>query len=238
MSFLEPFLDLSENVFMGYGLVLCTHMACIHSNSSIVEVVQTIKEGNSVMNRFGVNLSTDPNSNHRRKDGIMLPKLTSVLSVLVLYAFVVSVGCATVFTGTTKEISINSHPSNAKVEVRTGSAVVSQGHTPMSVKLRKGKDYSVTISIDGYHAETVPIPKGGLSKAVYLNIFNAYFLGWAIDYLSGAMFKIEETVINVSLQESKALDGTTNVYAVLTFTDQDGKQKSISTKMDPVKSFD
>ena len=183
------------------------------------------------MNRFGVN----SNSNHRRKDGIMLPRLiTYALRVAVVYAFVALVGCATMLTGTTKEVSINSHPGNAKVEVKTGSAVVSQGHTPMSTMLRKGKDYSVTISLDGYNTKTIPIPKGPLSKAAYLNLFSP--LSWAIDLISGAAFTIEETVLNVSLQESSALDGTTEIYAVLTFTDEDGKQKSISTKMEPVKS--
>jgi hypothetical protein len=167
----------------------------------------------------------------------MLPRLiTNALRVAVVYAFVASVGCATVFTGTTKEININSHPTNAEIEVKTGSAVVSQGHTPMSTMLRKGKDYAITISLDGYRTKTISIPKGDLSKAAYLNLFNLLF--WGIDLLSGAAFTIEETVLNVSLQESSTLDGTTEIYAVLTFTDEDGKQKSISAKMEPVKSFD
>ena len=53
--------------------------------------------------------------------------------------------------------------------------------------------------------------------------------------LSGAMFKFDSTSINVHLKESTSLDGIAEIYAVLTFVGEDGKQKSISTKMEPVK---
>ena len=49
------------------------------------------------------------------------------------------------------------------------------------------------------------------------------------------MFKFDSTSINVHLKESTSLDGTAEIYAVLTFLGEDGKQKSISTKMEPVK---
>ena len=52
------------------------------------------------------------------------------------------------------------------------------------------------------------------------------------------MFKFESTTINVSLRESTSQDGTTAIYAVLTFPDEDGEQKSVTTKMEPVENFD
>lgn len=156
--------------------------------------------------------------------------------LLATYFLIASSGCATMFAGTSEQVSVSSYPSHAKVEIRTGGALVEQGHTPLSVKLRKGKDYAVTISLEGYETKTVGIVKGGTSKAALLNLLSVPF--WIIDYATGAMFKFESTTINVSLQESTSQDGTTAIYAVLTFPDEDGEQKSVTTKMEPVENFD
>ena len=158
------------------------------------------------------------------------------LACLVGIAFSSLTGCATIFSGTAEEITVNSHPGDASVEIKAPNGnVVAKGNTPMSVDLRRGKTYTVIVSREGYSSATATIMNGGVVKSFWLNIFTGALVGWAIDYLSGAMFKFDSTSINVHLKESTSLDGTAEIYAVLTFVGEDGKQKSVSTKMEPVK---
>ena len=155
---------------------------------------------------------------------------------LATYILIAASGCATVFTGTSDEVSVNSYPGNAKVEIKRNGVLVDEGHTPMTAKLRKGKDYTVAISLEGYETKTVGIVKGGITKAAFLNLLS--LPSWAIDFFTGAMFKFESTTINVSLQESTAQDGTTAIYAILTFSDEAGEQESVTAKLEPVENFD
>lgn len=157
--------------------------------------------------------------------------------LLSAYMLIALLGCATVFTGTSDQVIVNSSPANAKVEIKTSKgALIEEGYTPLSTKLRRGKNYVVTISLEGYEPKTVGIVKGEISKAAFLNLFS--LLSWGIDYLSGALYRFESTTVNVALQESTSQDGTTAIYAVLTFPDEDGEQKSITTKLEPVAEME
>ena len=154
------------------------------------------------------------------------------LACLVGIVFSSLTGCATIFSGTAEEITVNSHPGDAFVEIKAPNGnVVAKGNTPMSIDLRRGKTYTVVVSREGYNSATATIKNGGVVKSFWLNMFTGLVVGWAIDYLSGAMFKFDSTSINVHLKESTSLDGTAEIYAVLTFIGEDGKQKSISKKL-------
>lgn len=168
----------------------------------------------------------------------MLSRSLHVVSVLSLCAFAFLAGCATIFTGTAEEVTVNSHPGNASVEIKAPNGnVVAKGNTPMSIDLRRGKTYTVIVSLEGYSPATATIKNGGVVKSFWLNFLTApgIVIWGPIDYFSGAMFKFDSTSINVHLKESTSLDGIAEIYAVLTFVGEDGKQKSISTKMEPVK---
>ena len=96
--------------------------------------------------------------------------LTFATRLAVACAFMGTVGCATILTGSSALVSINSTPSSANVEItRSDGIVVGQGQTPMTVKLGKGKDYTVTISLDGYQTQTVPVLKSGVETAAFCN---------------------------------------------------------------------
>ena len=107
----------------------------------------------------------------------------------------------------------------------------------MTVKLGKGKDYTVTIGLDGYEPQTVPILKGDIEigAAVCGNVLCTGLLGLLVDHFSGAMFKLEPNSINVQLKEVTALDGgDTTIYAFLTIVDEDGTQQYATIEMTPV----
>ena len=156
-------------------------------------------------------------------------------------------GCATLFKGNSAPVSVNSVPGGANVEIRvTGGRivdltnvnrasmpVVQAGLTPMSVKLAKGKEYAVTISLEGYQTVTRLVAKGSVETAAFCNGFN--MVGWVIDYATGSLFKFEPNTINVSLQKVAATSGDEEViYAFLTIVDEDGKQSTTAVEMTPL----
>ena len=149
-------------------------------------------------------------------------------------AFLGTLGCATILTGSSASVSINSSPGSAKVEIkRTDGIAVEQGMTPMTATLGKGKEYIVTISLDGYETQTVSILKGGLEPTAFCNLFA--IVGWAVDYSTGAMYKLEPNSINVELKQVTAQGGEGSVlYAFLTVVDEDGRPQHGAVEMTPV----
>ena len=103
----------------------------------------------------------------------------------------------------------------------------------MSVKLAKGKEYAVTISLEGYQTVTRLVAKGSVETVAFCNGFS--LPGWIIDYATGSLFKLEPNTINVSLQKVAATSGGDEViYAFLTIVDGDGKQSTTAVEMTPL----
>ena len=172
--------------------------------------------------------------------------LRVVLTSFTVIALMGMAGCATLFKGNSAPVSVNSVPGGANVEFRLTSGrvfdgnvanlpVVQAGLTPMSVKLAKGKEYAVTISLEGYQTVTRLVAKGSVETAAFCNGLN--MAGWVIDYATGSLFKLEPNTINVSLQKVAATSGDDEViYAFLTIVDEDGKQSHTAVEMTPLTS--
>lgn len=101
--------------------------------------------------------------------------LTGAGRIVLACAFLGTLACAASLS-TSVPVSINSYPGNAKVEIkrldgsredglrsrrkdgwRSQGIVIQEGVTPMTATLVEGKQYLVTISLDGYQTENVPI---------------------------------------------------------------------------------
>lgn len=159
--------------------------------------------------------------------------LTFLTQTAIACAFMVMVGCATLFKGSSAPVTINSSPGSANVEIkRSDGLVLQQGRTPMTARLNKGKEYTVAISLDGYETQTVSVYKDGIETVAICNLGSIPF--WAIDYVTGAMFKLAPLSINVQLKEVTALDrGSSVLYAFLTIVNEDGTQQYATIKMVP-----
>jgi len=130
-------------------------------------------------------------------------------------------GCATLLSGSSQTVSINSMPGGATVEIKTlVGNVIQSGMTPFSASLPKGKDYQVFVSLDGYQTAQLGFQKGGIETVAFCNTTSIPF--WVIDHLTGSMYKIEPGALNVSLKKVTAQDGSNSVYAVITTVDEDG----------------
>jgi hypothetical protein len=126
------------------------------------------------------------------------------LSLLVSFNYLT--GCATIFSGKTQSITVDSSPSGARCELlRQGRVVGVVDPTPGSVMLEKTKhDIEVVCKKNGaeagkYYADS------GIDGAVYANILLGGVIGWGVDSAVGADNKYPE-VINVSLANQSAIN--------------------------------
>ncbi len=80
-------------------------------------------------------------------------KHLKVLSVIVLACYLC--GCATVTTGVTQKVPIDSNPQGANVTTNTGH----KGITPCSLKLERSKAHIITLSKQGYKTAQIVLTK-------------------------------------------------------------------------------
>ena len=113
----------------------------------------------------------------------------AILAVLALLS-----GCASIFEGTTQQISVTTTPAGARCTFwRNGTLISDIASTPGSVTIRKTKD-DLTIVCDkrGYGTANY-VNHSGLAMATFANILTAG-LAWAYDSTRGADNKYEGEV--------------------------------------------
>ncbi|MDD3124861.1 MAG: PEGA domain-containing protein [Candidatus Kapabacteria bacterium] len=117
--------------------------------------------------------------------------------------------CASIFSKSTYQVTINSTPSNAKVSItdKKGQEVY-VGSTPSVVKLKAGTGffskakYQVKLSSPGYDDKIVNI-SSSLDGWYFGNLLLGGVLGMLIiDPATGAMWEIDTDSINETLSKS------------------------------------
>lgn len=116
--------------------------------------------------------------------------------ISLLAAIVFLSGCATIMTGTTQKVPVNSNPSGAVAKVDGGMAAV----TPTIFNLERKIDHTIEISKEGYRVATV-ILRHTLSGATAGNLLVGGIIGVAVDGMSGAMFKLVPERVDVNLEK-------------------------------------
>lgn len=130
-----------------------------------------------------------------------------ILSVLVLILFVFTAGCASIVSGKSQLIGINSNPDQAQISIKDEyNQMVFKGTTPTTVTLLKGdgyfhgKDYTIEISKDGYSGQVVTIKSTPGGWYLLGNIVVGGLIGWFIvDPLTGAMWTLSPDKVNTEL---------------------------------------
>jgi len=117
-------------------------------------------------------------------------KLIAVVAVVIFLS-----GCATIMTGTTQKVPVNSNPSGAVAKVDGSMAAV----TPTIFNLERKTDHTIEISKEGYSVATV-ILRHTLSGATAGNILIGGIVGLAVDGCSGAMYKLVPERVDVNLE--------------------------------------
>jgi len=111
----------------------------------------------------------------------------------LLICLVIFTGCATIITGTTQNISFTSDPTGAKVSV--GGMT---GTTPTVLTLNRNGSLMVNFEKQGYLSTQITLSRG--FEPMFLgNIIIGGLIGMAIDFVSGAVFKLSPEHVNATL---------------------------------------
>jgi hypothetical protein len=117
-------------------------------------------------------------------------------------------GCATIIGSPTQLMPINSTPSDAAIViVDEKGAEVFKGTTPTTVTLAKsnggywsGKNYTVTISKDGYQDQVIPITSNPNGWYLAGNLVFGGLIGWFIvDPMNGHMYTLTPDAVSGTL---------------------------------------
>jgi hypothetical protein len=141
------------------------------------------------------------------RGGLERGKMKIILSFAMGSIFLVS-GCASIFCGESKTISITSDPAGAKFNIKDGHGkVVHTGITPASVSLKRSSgpltkgNYTITFEKEGYAEKTVPVEQEFetgwfLCNALLTPI--GCLIGGSVDGATGSIYTIEN--VNTELE--------------------------------------
>mgnify|MGYP001220285911 CR=1 FL=1 len=107
--------------------------------------------------------------------------------------------CATIVHGTTQTIPVASTPAGAVVML-DGNRV---GNTPCSVEPKRKNEHVITLSLTGYNDEIIKVMPV-ISGAVAGNIIAGGFIGWGVDAISGAQYRLVPENVTVNMQAKTA----------------------------------
>ena len=166
-----------------------------------------------------------------------------LLKPLSLILVIVFAGCATIVGDKTQLMPINSTPDSATVLITDEKGVqVFKAQTPTSVTLQKsdgsywgGKDYTVTISKEGYDAQTIAVTSSPNGWYIGGNIVFGGLIGWFIvDPFNGAMYNLSPEQITASIGEKSAYNNDFSDRAISVVLLEDVPQQ-LRNKMIKIK---
>lgn len=133
---------------------------------------------------------------------------TSTYLSLIAAAFASALllsGCATLFTGTSQEVEVDSTPSDASVMVNGRE----RGTTPTTIEItspKQGDPPEVTIDKEGYEEKTLRLKKK-FNVITLLNVINPFnyvlgvpVVGFGVDWYTGALWKYKPEGYTVELK--------------------------------------
>lgn len=129
----------------------------------------------------------------------------TLLTLIVGFVSLSSAGCATVISGRTADVAVNSEPSDARVTVRdTKGVVVAKTNTPGSVTLKRNRKwllparYEATFEKEGFVPSVLPI-EPTLNPWAIGNVAIGGGLGVGVDAVTGAIWKPKKSSIETML---------------------------------------
>lgn len=107
---------------------------------------------------------------------------------------VLSTSCASIFTGSKRNVLFESDPSGAKVFVNG----FEKGVTPVQIKVKA--DDRVDFKLDNYK-ERVVVMDSKFNLVAILNGFS--IIGWGVDALTGSLKRVDTKYVKVTLENSQ-----------------------------------
>jgi|GEM_PF-595960 len=129
-----------------------------------------------------------------------------LITSLATVALILGSGCASIVSGTHKEVKIYSDPSGAKFTIYNKAGTVVESHvTPATISLERGsgyfskEQYKLVFEQTGYYTGETQI-KGSLNTMYFGNLIFGGLLGLLIvDPITGAMWTIDSKELTYNL---------------------------------------
>lgn len=122
-----------------------------------------------------------------------LAKLLLCISFVPLFA-----SCATIFSGTTDDVTFESEPEGATVYIDG----VQRGRTPTTIEVNRDTSQPrVRLELDGYQTEQFRLQRNFNTVSI-LNLGNLIF--WGVDLISGAVYRYSPTSYSIMLSQSES----------------------------------
>lgn len=119
------------------------------------------------------------------------------LTILMMSSIVLlSTSCASIFTGSKRNVLFESDPSGAKVFVNG----FEKGRTPVQIKV--AADDRVDFRLDDYR-ERVVIMDSKFNLVAILNGFS--IIGWGVDAITGSLKRVDTKYVKVTLEKEDKL---------------------------------
>lgn len=120
--------------------------------------------------------------------------MKKLLFPLVLASIMLLSSCASIFTGSKRNVLFESNPSGAKVYVNG----FEKGETPTQIKVKA--DDRIDFRLDGFK-ERVVVMDSNFNLVAILNGIS--IIGWGIDALTGSLKRVDTKYVKVDLETKK-----------------------------------
>lgn len=143
------------------------------------------------------------------------------LSAVVLVALT---GCASILGGgSSQPVQIQSSTPQLAFTVTSSTGIqMGSGAAPSTVTLPRKNEYQVALTAPGFQPQTVALTKG-TNGWFWANLVIGGIPGFIIDFITGAAYKLEPAVVNVSLVQKTAVNGSLSTDARVAFFDAHGR---------------
>jgi uncharacterized protein YceK len=122
-----------------------------------------------------------------------MKKMFLIFCILI---FLILSGCATIFTGSKEVIEFSSEPSGANVVINNND----EGLTPFKVSLKKGNEYVVEISKEGFKKKTYRLSYSINSGWLIMDIISG-LIGVIVDGVTGNWYNFDINHYNTVLEK-------------------------------------
>ncbi|MBK9333948.1 MAG: PEGA domain-containing protein [Ignavibacteria bacterium] len=120
------------------------------------------------------------------------------ITTFLLISFLYLNGCATLFSGSSEDISLESDPPKAKV-LLNGSTM---GKTPLTLKLKKGNSYIIEFMKEGYENKTLSMSYSLGAGWLILDILSG-LIGIIVDASTGNWNEFDFTHYKAVMDEKE-----------------------------------
>jgi len=117
---------------------------------------------------------------------------------LMILTLVMSLGCATLFKGSTEKVSFASDPHGAKLYVN-GQLM---GNTPIELRLKSNQTYTLEFRKDGYESKSILLNNSIGAGWIVLDVLGGFY-PVIIDMATGSWMQLDQTNVNAALEKQR-----------------------------------